>query len=52
MTKTEKVSDLTIFRNEMETTFDKFINSDLKEKELFEKEYNEFLLYYIHWGIE
>jgi DNA-binding Xre family transcriptional regulator len=28
----------------METTFDKFINSDPKEKELFEKEYNEFLL--------
>jgi len=28
----------------METTFDKFINNDPKEKELFEKEYNEFLL--------
>ena len=28
----------------METTFDKFINSDPKEKELFEKEYNEFVL--------
>jgi DNA-binding Xre family transcriptional regulator len=28
----------------METTFDKFINSDPKEKELFDKEYNEFLL--------
>ena len=28
----------------METTFDKFINSDPKEKELFEKEYNNFLL--------
>ena len=28
----------------METTFDKFINNDQKEKELFEKEYNEFLL--------
>ena len=28
----------------METTFDQFINSDLKEKEIFEKEYNEFLL--------
>ena len=28
----------------METTFDKFINSDQKEKELFEKEYNDFLL--------
>ena len=28
----------------METTFDKFINSDPKEKELFEKEYNDFLL--------
>jgi hypothetical protein len=29
----------------METTFDKFINSDPKEKELFDKEYNEFLLW-------
>ena len=28
----------------METTFDKFITNDPKEKELFEKEYNEFLL--------
>ena len=28
----------------METTFDKFINNYPKEKELFEKEYNEFLL--------
>ena len=28
----------------METTFDKFINSDPREKELFDKEYNEFLL--------
>ena len=28
----------------METTFDKFINSDPKQKRLFEKEYNEFLL--------
>ncbi|MCL1992183.1 MAG: hypothetical protein FWG66_04470 [Spirochaetes bacterium] len=28
----------------METTFDKFINSDPKEKELFEKEYNAFVL--------
>jgi len=28
----------------METTFDKFINNDPKEKELFEKEYNDFLL--------
>ena len=28
----------------IETTFDKFINSDPKEKEKFEKEYNEFLL--------
>jgi len=28
----------------METTFDKFINNDPKEKELFDKEYNEFLL--------
>ena len=27
----------------METTFDKFINSDPKEKARFEKEYNEFL---------
>ena len=28
----------------METTFDKFINNDPKEKEKFYKEYNEFLL--------
>jgi len=28
----------------METTFDKFINNDPREKELFDKEYNEFLL--------
>jgi len=28
----------------METTFDKFINNDPKEKELFDKEYNDFLL--------
>ena len=28
----------------METTFDKFINSDPKEKAKFDKEYNEFLL--------
>ena len=28
----------------METTFDKFINSDPKRKEKFDKEYNEFLL--------
>ena len=28
----------------METTFDKFINNDLEQKALFEKEYNEFLL--------
>jgi hypothetical protein len=28
----------------METTFDKFITNDSKEKELFDKEYNEFLL--------
>ena len=28
----------------METTFDKFINNDPKEKEKFDKEYNEFLL--------
>ena len=28
----------------METTFDKFINSDPKRKEQFDKEYNEFLL--------
>ena len=28
----------------METTFDKYITSDPKEKELFDKEYNEFLL--------
>ena len=28
----------------METTFDKFINSNPKRKEKFDKEYNEFLL--------
>jgi DNA-binding Xre family transcriptional regulator len=28
----------------METTFDKFINNDPKQKALFDKEYNEFLL--------
>ena len=28
----------------METTFDQFINNDPREKEIFEKEYNEFLL--------
>jgi DNA-binding Xre family transcriptional regulator len=28
----------------METTFDKFINSDPNEKKIFEKEYNDFLL--------
>jgi DNA-binding Xre family transcriptional regulator len=28
----------------METTFDKFINNNPKEKELFNKEYNDFLL--------
>ena len=28
----------------METTFDKFITNDPKEKELFDKEYNDFLL--------
>jgi predicted transcriptional regulator len=28
----------------METTFDKYINNDPKQKALFEKEYNEFLL--------
>jgi DNA-binding Xre family transcriptional regulator len=28
----------------IETTFDKFINSDPKRKEKFDKEYNEFLL--------
>ncbi|AEF86279.1 conserved hypothetical protein [Treponema primitia ZAS-2] len=28
----------------METTFDKFINKDPKEKEIFEKEYNDFLV--------
>ena len=28
----------------METTFDKFINKDKTEKELFNKEYNDFLL--------
>ncbi|GHV75798.1 hypothetical protein AGMMS49942_06190 [Spirochaetia bacterium] len=28
----------------METTFEKFITNDPKEKELFDKEYNDFLL--------
>jgi hypothetical protein len=28
----------------METTFDKFINNDLEEKKIFEKEYNDFVL--------
>jgi DNA-binding Xre family transcriptional regulator len=28
----------------METTFDKFIGNNSKERELFEKEYNDFLL--------
>jgi Zn-dependent peptidase ImmA (M78 family) len=28
----------------METTFDKFINNDPKEREIFEKEYNDFLV--------
>ncbi|MCL2042678.1 MAG: helix-turn-helix transcriptional regulator [Treponema sp.] len=28
----------------MESTFDKYINSNTKRKEKFEKEYNEFLL--------
>ena len=28
----------------MESEFDRFINSDPKEKELFKKEYNDFLL--------
>jgi hypothetical protein len=28
----------------METTFDKFINKDPKEREIFEKEYNDFLI--------
>lgn len=28
----------------METTFDKFINNNPKEREIFEKEYNDFLL--------
>jgi len=28
----------------METTFDKFITNNPKERELFEQEYNEFLL--------
>jgi hypothetical protein len=28
----------------METTFDKFITNDPKEREIFEKEYNDFLL--------
>jgi hypothetical protein len=31
-------------RKIMETTFDKFINNDLIEKKIFEKEYNDFLL--------
>jgi transcriptional regulator with XRE-family HTH domain len=28
----------------METTFDKFIRNDPKEREIFEKEYNDFLI--------
>jgi transcriptional regulator with XRE-family HTH domain len=28
----------------METTFDKFINKNPKEKKIFEKEYNDFLI--------
>jgi ribosomal protein S3 len=28
----------------METTFDKFINKDPKEREIFEKEYHDFLI--------
>jgi transcriptional regulator with XRE-family HTH domain len=28
----------------METTFDKFINKNPKEREIFEKEYNDFLI--------
>ncbi|MDR1099296.1 MAG: XRE family transcriptional regulator [Treponema sp.] len=28
----------------METTFEKFINKDPKEREIFEKEYNDFLI--------
>ncbi|MDR1248874.1 MAG: XRE family transcriptional regulator [Treponema sp.] len=28
----------------METTFDQFINKDPKEREIFEKEYNDFLI--------
>jgi transcriptional regulator with XRE-family HTH domain len=28
----------------METTFDKFINKDPQEREIFEKEYNDFLI--------
>jgi hypothetical protein len=28
----------------MKTTFDKFINTDPKEREIFEKEYNDFLI--------
>jgi transcriptional regulator with XRE-family HTH domain len=28
----------------METIFDKFVNNDPKEKKIFEKEYNDFLL--------
>ena len=31
-------------KNIMETTFDKFINSNLKRKAKFDKDYNEFLL--------
>jgi Zn-dependent peptidase ImmA (M78 family) len=28
----------------METTFDKFINNDTQEREIFEREYNDFLI--------
>jgi transcriptional regulator with XRE-family HTH domain len=28
----------------METTFDKFVRNDPKEREIFEKEYNDFLI--------
>ncbi|MDR0822354.1 MAG: hypothetical protein LBN20_01050 [Endomicrobium sp.] len=28
----------------MQTTFDKFINNDVKEKEIFNKEYSDFVL--------
>jgi DNA-binding phage protein len=28
----------------METTFEKFINNDPKERKIFEKEYNDFLI--------